>query len=185
MQVELSFRQGDFITVYGEMDEDGFYMGELNGVRGLVPSNFLQAGPSSSLLPPTMPPGSLSAHAQQQLGSLMGTTEQMRTKGVVFSEAANKKPLPVRQSSQQSNKMASIVATMGGATSGPAPMANSINVLKTAKSAGAPSATTGGSGRPLAKKGSDISAKGTPNAPRKTSQAAKKTEGTKVIPKKY
>ena len=24
------------------MDEDGFYMGELNGKRGLVPSNFLQ-----------------------------------------------------------------------------------------------------------------------------------------------
>jgi len=25
----------------GEMDDDGFYMGELNGRRGLVPSNFL------------------------------------------------------------------------------------------------------------------------------------------------
>lgn len=24
------------------MDEDGFYLGELNGRRGLVPSNFLQ-----------------------------------------------------------------------------------------------------------------------------------------------
>jgi hypothetical protein len=24
------------------MDDDGFYMGELNGKRGLVPSNFLQ-----------------------------------------------------------------------------------------------------------------------------------------------
>jgi hypothetical protein len=24
------------------MDEDGFYFGELNGKRGLVPSNFLQ-----------------------------------------------------------------------------------------------------------------------------------------------
>lgn len=24
------------------MDEDGFYLGELNGKRGLVPSNFLQ-----------------------------------------------------------------------------------------------------------------------------------------------
>lgn len=24
------------------MDEDGFYIGELNGKRGLVPSNFLQ-----------------------------------------------------------------------------------------------------------------------------------------------
>lgn len=29
------------------MDDDGFYMGELDGVRGLVPSNFLtDAGPT-------------------------------------------------------------------------------------------------------------------------------------------
>lgn len=38
---ELNFRAGDAITVYGEMDEDGFFIGELNGRRGLVPSNFL------------------------------------------------------------------------------------------------------------------------------------------------
>nr|XP_050857277.1 uncharacterized protein LOC127066959 isoform X7 [Vespula vulgaris] len=40
-QVELPFHAGNEICVYGEMDSDGFYMGELNGVRGLVPSNFL------------------------------------------------------------------------------------------------------------------------------------------------
>lgn len=40
-QVELSFKTGEVILVYGDMDEDGFYMGELDGVRGLVPSNFL------------------------------------------------------------------------------------------------------------------------------------------------
>jgi hypothetical protein len=40
-EVELSFRTGDIITIYGEMDDDGFYMGELHGSRGLVPSNFL------------------------------------------------------------------------------------------------------------------------------------------------
>jgi hypothetical protein len=28
--------------VYGDLDEDGFFIGELNGNRGLVPSNFLQ-----------------------------------------------------------------------------------------------------------------------------------------------
>jgi hypothetical protein len=28
--------------VIGNMDEDGFFMAELNGKRGLVPSNFLQ-----------------------------------------------------------------------------------------------------------------------------------------------
>ncbi|XP_074602793.1 RIMS binding protein isoform X2 [Brevipalpus obovatus] len=40
-EVELAFNGGDIIFVYGDMDEDGFYQGEVNGVRGLVPSNFL------------------------------------------------------------------------------------------------------------------------------------------------
>ena len=44
-QVELSFHTGDVITVYGEMDDDGFYMAELRGHRGLVPSNFLTDAP--------------------------------------------------------------------------------------------------------------------------------------------
>ncbi|KAG7161643.1 RIMS-binding protein 2-like, partial [Homarus americanus] len=44
-EVELSFKTGDIIYVYGEMDDDGFYMGELRGQRGLVPSNFLQDAP--------------------------------------------------------------------------------------------------------------------------------------------
>ncbi|EDO39650.1 predicted protein, partial [Nematostella vectensis] len=41
-EVELSFHVGDVVLVYGEMDEDGFFTGELNGLRGLVPSNFLE-----------------------------------------------------------------------------------------------------------------------------------------------
>lgn len=39
--MELNFTTGQTILVYGDMDEDGFYMGEIDGVRGLVPSNFL------------------------------------------------------------------------------------------------------------------------------------------------
>jgi len=42
LETELSFKHGDVITIYGHMDEDGFYLGELNGKRGLVPSNYLQ-----------------------------------------------------------------------------------------------------------------------------------------------
>lgn len=41
LQLELSFQTGDVIMVSGDLDDDGFYMGELNGIRGLVPSNFL------------------------------------------------------------------------------------------------------------------------------------------------
>ncbi|XP_045381623.1 peripheral-type benzodiazepine receptor-associated protein 1 isoform X1 [Lemur catta] len=48
VEAELPFRAGDVITVFGGMDDDGFYYGELNGQRGLVPSNFLEgSGPEA------------------------------------------------------------------------------------------------------------------------------------------
>lgn len=51
VEAELPFRAGDVITVFGNMDDDGFYYGELNGQRGLVPSNFLEGpGPESGSL---------------------------------------------------------------------------------------------------------------------------------------
>ena len=40
-EFELSFKDGDVITVFGCVMEDGFYFGELNGKKGLVPSNFV------------------------------------------------------------------------------------------------------------------------------------------------
>ncbi|XP_055358169.1 peripheral-type benzodiazepine receptor-associated protein 1 isoform X4 [Betta splendens] len=48
IEAELTFSAGDIILVFGEMDEDGFFFGELNGHRGLVPSNFLQAVPEDT-----------------------------------------------------------------------------------------------------------------------------------------
>lgn len=53
-QAEINFSQGQIIYVKGEPDDDGFYLGEVDGVQGLVPSNYLQeieefadeAGPS-------------------------------------------------------------------------------------------------------------------------------------------
>ncbi|XP_070249288.1 peripheral-type benzodiazepine receptor-associated protein 1 isoform X4 [Myotis yumanensis] len=59
VEAELPFRAGDIITVFGGMDDDGFYYGELNGQRGLVPSNFLEGpGPEagSSHREPGTPP---------------------------------------------------------------------------------------------------------------------------------
>lgn len=58
--MELSFKTGEIILVYGDMDEDGFYMGELDGVRGLVPSNFLAEAPdtySNQMMPGGGPAG--------------------------------------------------------------------------------------------------------------------------------
>ncbi|KAJ6656615.1 hypothetical protein lerEdw1_003502 [Lerista edwardsae] len=45
VEAELTFCTGDIITVVGEIDEDGFYYGELNGQKGFVPSNFLEEVP--------------------------------------------------------------------------------------------------------------------------------------------
>uniref|UniRef100_A0A667ZQH7 TSPO associated protein 1 n=1 Tax=Myripristis murdjan TaxID=586833 RepID=A0A667ZQH7_9TELE len=45
-EVELPLTAGEYIYVYGDMDDDGFYEGELmDGRRGLVPSNFVERQP--------------------------------------------------------------------------------------------------------------------------------------------
>ncbi len=43
------------LQVYGDKDADGFYMGELNGMRGFVPYNMIEevANPDSSSAQPT------------------------------------------------------------------------------------------------------------------------------------
>ncbi|KAM8898037.1 peripheral-type benzodiazepine receptor-associated protein 1 isoform 15-T17 [Spinachia spinachia] len=48
IEAELTFSAGDIIHVFGDMDEDGFFYGDLNGLSGLVPSNFLQAVPEDA-----------------------------------------------------------------------------------------------------------------------------------------
>ena len=53
-EVELAFRTGEILTIFGDMDDDGFFMGELGGRRGLVPSNFLT----------DLPPGYRASHGQ-------------------------------------------------------------------------------------------------------------------------
>jgi len=40
-EVELAFKTGEILMIFGDMDDDGFFMAELGGRRGLVPSNFL------------------------------------------------------------------------------------------------------------------------------------------------
>ncbi|XP_061596107.1 peripheral-type benzodiazepine receptor-associated protein 1-like isoform X2 [Cololabis saira] len=56
IEAELTFSAGDIIHVFGDMDEDGFYYGDLNGHRGLVPSNFLQAFPDDAPAEPVCAP---------------------------------------------------------------------------------------------------------------------------------
>ncbi|KAI5133291.1 Rims-Binding Protein 3C [Manis pentadactyla] len=56
---ELPLTAGDYIYIFGDMDEDGFYEGELeDGRRGLVPSNLVEQIPDNDILgclPPTFP----------------------------------------------------------------------------------------------------------------------------------
>uniref|UniRef100_A0A8D1AKH9 SH3 domain-containing protein n=1 Tax=Sus scrofa TaxID=9823 RepID=A0A8D1AKH9_PIG len=71
VEAELPFRAGDVITVFGDMDDDGFYYGELNGQQGLVPSNFLE-GPGPETGGSDREPGTLQAEGQDGAGSIQG-----------------------------------------------------------------------------------------------------------------
>ena len=58
--------------VYGETDEDGFFVGERHGRRGLVPSNFLQEFPEEDVeteLPSGPPPPPPHPHPQMMTTS--------------------------------------------------------------------------------------------------------------------
>lgn len=170
----------DVITIFGEMDEDGFYVGELNGVRGLVPSNFLQEVPGNTLMASNAIP--LSQQQQQPVhktsnavgvmagptgayGPTSGMEQQTRPKGVMFSDIA--KPPPIRQTSQTSSKTGMPMGSaMSSAMAAPKPKAST---------ASAPS-------KPVVKKATDPGGKASAaNASRKPSQAAKK-DAVKVSP---
>ncbi|XP_067864231.1 RIMS-binding protein 2-like isoform X5 [Heptranchias perlo] len=74
IEAELTFSAGDIITVYGDMDEDGFYYGDLNGQHGLAPSNFLELIPAEEPMEAaagnTLPRlAHTAAHKEKQLSS--------------------------------------------------------------------------------------------------------------------
>jgi RIMS-binding protein 2 len=143
----------DVITVYGEMDDDGFYVGELNGVRGLVPSNFLQEMPSNTLLPPNaipVPQQPIHKTSNSISGIMAGPTgaygptsaiEQTRPKGVMFSDTT--KPSPTRQTSQTSSKtgipaMSSMAAPKPKSSTGTAPAKPAVKKATEPAKGGAP-----------------------------------------------
>lgn len=153
------------------MDEDGFYMGELNGVRGLVPSNFLQTplGNINTLMAPS-------------------SNVQSRPKGVVFSgeapqQMSNKRVAPIRQTSQTSatGKVgpANSIANFGK-------MSSTGNISKTSKvmtgAGNVSSSNTSMPNKTLTKKTSDLTNKSlsvnnASSTASKKSQALKKNDG--------
>uniref|UniRef100_A0A9J7YUT1 RIMS-binding protein 2 n=1 Tax=Cyprinus carpio carpio TaxID=630221 RepID=A0A9J7YUT1_CYPCA len=68
VEAELTFCAGDILAVFGDIDEDGFYYGELNGHRGLVPSNFLEEVPDDVEVYLTDTP---SHHGQDELNPVL------------------------------------------------------------------------------------------------------------------
>ncbi|XP_065831294.1 RIMS-binding protein 3-like isoform X2 [Oscarella lobularis] len=58
-ETELSLKRGEFVYVYGDVDDDGFYQGETeDGRKGLVPSNFINRVPVDSPVTSPSPPAS-------------------------------------------------------------------------------------------------------------------------------
>ncbi|KAK4878821.1 hypothetical protein RN001_011327 [Aquatica leii] len=90
-EVELSFTTGQIINVFGEMDDDGFYMAEIDGVRGLVPSNFLTEAPDQY---------STSGQTSQQMGGAAGRGQRGRGHG----PGARGPPPPPRENPARSMK---------------------------------------------------------------------------------
>ena len=41
-ELELKLKEGDFLTVFGDMDINGYFEADVNGVRGLVPSLYVE-----------------------------------------------------------------------------------------------------------------------------------------------
>ncbi len=91
-EVELKFTTGDIIYVYGEMDDDGVYLAELRGQRGLVPSNFLAdasshlggtaaAAAATATVPGGVPVGGQMVGGQMAMGQQQQQMGQQQTGG--------------------------------------------------------------------------------------------------------
>ncbi|XP_075296592.1 peripheral-type benzodiazepine receptor-associated protein 1 isoform X2 [Opisthocomus hoazin] len=76
VEAELTFSAGDIITVFGSMDDDGFYYGELNQQRGLVPSNFLEAVTSDGSMVEEL-------HSKEKEGFPLSAESQLNPDGSV------------------------------------------------------------------------------------------------------
>ena len=105
-EVELKFTTGDIIYVYGEMDDDGFYLAELRGQRGLVPSNFL-ADASSNLGGATAAAAVAGTSMQQQQQGFGQKLKQGVNLGSIV-QPGQQQQQPQQQQQQQQTGMVSM-----------------------------------------------------------------------------
>ncbi|KAG8008244.1 RIMS-binding protein 2 [Nibea albiflora] len=92
IEAELTFSAGDIIHVFGDMDEDGFFYGDLNGHRGLVPSNFLQALPEDP--PPDLHPAQPAPEPRKESQRSHAKSLTFFSKGTWTSSAEPQDPGP-------------------------------------------------------------------------------------------
>ncbi|NXF51572.1 RIMB1 protein, partial [Oceanites oceanicus] len=101
-EAELPLTAGEYIYIYGDMDEDGFFEGELmDGRRGLVPSNFVERVSDDDLM--TFLPSELNdlTHSSYQEKSFVSASTGSGDKSDVSIEESSISPLASRAEGDQ------------------------------------------------------------------------------------
>ncbi|NWR79336.1 RIMB1 protein, partial [Centropus unirufus] len=101
-EAELPLTAGEYIYIYGDMDEDGFFEGELmDGRRGLVPSNFVERVSDEDLM--TFLPSELNdlTHSSYQEKSFVSASTSSGDKSDFSVEESSISPLASRAEGDQ------------------------------------------------------------------------------------
>ncbi|NWI16135.1 RIMB1 protein, partial [Crypturellus soui] len=101
-EAELPLIAGEYIYIYGDMDEDGFFEGELmDGRRGLVPSNFVERVSDDDLM--TFLPSELNdlTHSSYQEKSFVSASTSSGDKSDFSIEESSISPLTSRAEGDQ------------------------------------------------------------------------------------
>ncbi|NXJ31682.1 RIMB1 protein, partial [Ciconia maguari] len=101
-EAELPLTAGEYIYIYGDMDEDGFFEGELmDGRRGLVPSNFVERVSDDDLM--TFLPSELNdlTHSSYQEKSFVSASTSSGDKSDFSIEESSISPLASRADGDQ------------------------------------------------------------------------------------
>uniref|UniRef100_G1MSW9 RIMS-binding protein 2 n=1 Tax=Meleagris gallopavo TaxID=9103 RepID=G1MSW9_MELGA len=105
-EAELPLTAGEYIYIYGDMDEDGFFEGELmDGRRGLVPSNFVERVSDDDLM--TVLPSELNdlTHSSYQEKSFVSASTSSGDKSDFSIEESSISPLVSRAEGDQEERV--------------------------------------------------------------------------------
>ncbi|NXQ41360.1 RIMB1 protein, partial [Catharus fuscescens] len=101
-EAELPLTAGEYIYIYGDMDEDGFFEGELmDGRRGLVPSNFVERVSDDDLMMFLPPELNDLTHSSYQEKSLVSASTSSGDKSELSIEEGSISPLASREGDQE------------------------------------------------------------------------------------